>query len=103
MILGLLRHHLNVSIRTGARYLVSGPRCRHQGRPAAKWGGPLTKFGRPSAEKRAATPQNRTARRAAASLGRRATVAAVPPSGRPPSNSMRAARMWPLLGRWAAH
>ena len=24
--------------------LVSGPPCRHQGRPAAKWGGPLTKW-----------------------------------------------------------
>eukprot|EP00964_Phaeocystis_antarctica_P077670 scaffold48242_cov51-Phaeocystis_antarctica.AAC.3 len=67
-------------------YLVSGPPCRHQGRPAAKWGGPLTKFRRPSSENRAATPQNRAARRAAASLGRAATVAAGPPSGRPPSN-----------------
>eukprot|EP00964_Phaeocystis_antarctica_P036269 scaffold20716_cov49-Phaeocystis_antarctica.AAC.1 len=36
-------------------YLVSGPPCRHQGRHAAKWGGPQTKFGRPSSENRAAT------------------------------------------------
>ena len=69
--------------------------------PAAKSGGPPTKIGRPgSIEKVGGHPLNKIGRPdrsggRAAALGRRAALRAA-------TLKLRAARMWPALGRWAA-
>ena len=69
--------------------------------PAAKSGGPPTKIGRPgSIEKVGGHPLNKIGRPdrsggRAAALGRRAALRAA-------TLKLRAAQMWPALGRWAA-